>query len=142
MNKQGKNNCSITILRVRYSETDQMQIAHHSSYVSWLELARVEWLRERSLQYTTLEASGVALGVTGLNIRYLRPAHFDELISVDSSLIKVKSRLLVFEYALKNESGLQIATASTNHVPINRNGKITSLPTTWQNLLVEYLENR
>ena len=139
MNKQGKNNCSITILRVRYSETDQMQIAHHSSYVAWLELARVEWFRERSLQYTSLEESGIALGVVELKICYLRSAHFDDLISVYSSLAKAKSRLLAFEYVLKTENGLKIATASTNHVPIDDNGKATSLPKTWQDALIKHL---
>ena len=131
---------SKTLLRVRYGETDQMRIAHHSSYVAWLELARIEWLRERSFRYAELEASGIALGVAGMHIRYLHPAHFDDLISVWSSLVDLKSRYLAFRYVIRGEDGCEIATASTDHVPIDRSGKVARLATSWQELLADYLE--
>ena len=73
-------------LRVRFAETDQMGIAHHGAYVIWMEAARVEWLRGIGMNYRDLEAGGVSLAVSELQISYRHSAAFDDLLSVKTSL--------------------------------------------------------
>jgi len=68
----------ITTFRVRYSETDKMGIVHHSSYVLWMEIGRVEWLRSKGLSYRELDDGGVSLPVSKLEVNYKTPADFDD----------------------------------------------------------------
>ena len=71
-----------TRLRVRFKETDQMGVVHHSEYPVWLEVARIEWLRERGLSYRELEDSGISLAVSELAVTYRAAARFDDLQAV------------------------------------------------------------
>lgn len=71
-----------TAIRVRYCECDPMRVAHHASYAPWLEIARTELLREAGASYAAMEASGVFLVVTKLEIRYRRAIRYDDLIGV------------------------------------------------------------
>ncbi|MEM7738678.1 MAG: thioesterase family protein, partial [Deinococcota bacterium] len=80
-------------LRVRFAETDQMGIAHHASYVIWLEAARIEWLRERDMSYREIEAAGISLAVTKIQDNYKRIALFYVVLEVTPSLTLAKSRL-------------------------------------------------
>ena len=73
-------------LRVRFAETDQMGVAHHATYAVWLEAARVEWLRDLGLSYRDLDAQGVSLAVTGLDVRYRRAVRFDDRLRIDVAL--------------------------------------------------------
>lgn len=72
---------SIT-LRVRYVECDPMNVAHHSSYVAWLEMGRTELLREGGVSYADLERAGVFLVVTKLELKYRRPIFYDDLVEI------------------------------------------------------------
>jgi acyl-CoA thioester hydrolase len=72
-------------LRVRYAETDQMRIAHHSAYLIWFEAARVEWLRARGLDYRTLEAAGISLAVSAIEVLYHRSSRFDDELETPRS---------------------------------------------------------
>lgn len=69
-------------VRVRYCECDAMGVAHHASYAPWFEAARTEMLREGGVTYRQMEASGVFLVVTGLEIRYRRPGRYDDVLEV------------------------------------------------------------
>ncbi len=69
-------------LRVRYTECDPMNVAHHSRYVAWLEVARTELMRESGVAYADLEAAGVFLVVTKVEIQYKAPARYDDLVAV------------------------------------------------------------
>ena len=74
---------AITIpVRVRYVECDPMRVAHHSSYVAWLEMSRTELLRARGFAYKDLEASGVLMVVARLSLKYRRPARYDDVLDV------------------------------------------------------------
>ena len=57
-------------IRVRYSETDQMGVVYHGSYVPYFEIGRVEWLRNQGISYKALEESGVALPIVSMHINY------------------------------------------------------------------------
>jgi len=127
-------------LRVRFAETDQMGIAHHSSYVIWLEAARVEWLRERGISYRDIEQSGISLAVTNVTVDYLRSALFDDELTVQVQLVTAKSRLFAFHYeVIRASDGVTLATAGTTHVSVNTQGKPIRLPQQWLEPLNKYL---
>jgi len=69
-------------VRVRYVECDPMGVAHHSSYIAWLEMARTEMLRTDDGSYADMEKTGVYFVVARLNIRYRRPARYDDELVV------------------------------------------------------------
>lgn len=119
-------------LRVRFAETDQMGVAHHSAYVVWLEAGRVEWLRRRGLSYRAIEDRGVSLAVSGLQIDYRSAARFDDEIEVDTRLVEARSRRFRFRYRLCSvPGGTLLARATTLHTPTDRSGRAIRLPGEW-----------
>ncbi len=74
-------------IRVRYAESDQMGLAHHGAYVTWLEAARIEWLRANGHSYRDLEAQGVLMPVVDLAIDYRRPLRFDDQVDLVTTAI-------------------------------------------------------
>lgn len=129
---------SYTDLRVRFAETDQMGVVHHSVYPVWFEAGRVEWMRQRSLSYRELEESGISLAVARLEVAYRTPARFDDLIRVESTLVSARSRQIIFAYRLTTvPEGVLVATGRTEHVPTDRSGKAVRLQPAWLAPLVE-----
>ena len=122
---------SQTIIRVRFQETDQMGVVHHSNYAVWLEAARVEWMRGRGLSYRELEDSGVSLAVSRLSVTYRRPARFDDLLSIETRLDELRSRRCIFSYRVLIRDGPLLADATTVHVPTDRSGRAVRLPQVW-----------
>lgn len=120
------------VIRVRFAETDQMGVAHHSVYPVWCEASRVEWMRVRGLSYREMEASGLSLAVSRLELVYRAAAYFDDEIEVASRLVMSRSRRLLFDYRLvrRADDGL-IATGSSEHVPTDRSGRAVRLPERW-----------
>lgn len=124
-------------LRVRFAETDQMGVAHHSAYVLWCEAARVEWLRERGLSYREMEDSGLSLAVASVSIAYRAAAYFDDELVVRARVTEVRSRRVAFEYDIgRKADGAILATATTTHVPTGRDGRATRIPERWLTPLV------
>ncbi|HST06422.1 MAG TPA: thioesterase family protein, partial [Chloroflexia bacterium] len=68
--------------RARYSETDAMGIVHHSSYVLWMEVGRTEFMRAHGFTYRQLEEMGVQMPVLELNVRFRRPAYYDDELRI------------------------------------------------------------
>ena len=102
-------------VEVRYAETDQMGVVHHSVYVIWFEVARTALCRETGHPYVDIEKMGYSLVVTGTSGRYLQPALYGDTVLVDCHLSKITSRTLHFEYqVLRGETVL--ATGATDHV--------------------------
>ncbi len=119
---------TVSEVRVRYAETDQMGVAHHSSYVAWLELARVDWLRAAGLDYAEIERGGVFFPVVELQIRYRAPARFDEVLQVTTWLQELGSRRFAMAYEIQKAGGV-VASARTVHVPQDAAGRARRLPT-------------
>lgn len=71
-----------SLVRVRYAECDPMGVAHHASYVPWLEVARTDLLRATGVSYADLERAGVYLVVVRLECSFRRPAFYDDLLEV------------------------------------------------------------
>ena len=126
-------------LHVRYAETDAMGVAHHSAYVVWLEAARVDWFKERGLNYRDLEAGGINLAVSGINLDYRTSAKFDDEVVIDTRLTEAKSRRLRFDYVLTRPDGTLLAKGFTLHTPMSRAGKVTRVPPEWLDALQKYI---
>ena len=108
--------------RVRYGETDQMGVVYHGNYAQFLEMGRVEWLRSLGVSYRDMEENGIMLPVILLSVKYIKPALYDDLLTVKTILKKKPSVRIEFEYAISNEAGEIIAEANTTlaFMDINR----------------------
>ncbi len=104
---------SVVRVRVRFGETDLMGIVHHANYVSYMEVARIEWLRRRGVTYADWAAHGMHLPVVELSVKYRSPARFDEEIDVHVSLAEVGAASVRFDYRLRAPDGRLYAEGST-----------------------------
>jgi len=122
-------------VRVRYQETDRMGIVYHANYLSYFELGRVEWLRNKGLDYARLEDSGVLLPVVNVSISYKAPARYDQLLSVETELVKIGGASLVFQNKIYDENKrllvegnvTLVATDSSSFKPIKIPASLLSL---------------
>ncbi len=120
---------SVTTVRVNYSETDQMGVVYHARYVVWLDIARTEHLRQSGFSYRELEAEGIRLVVTELNVRYRQGARFDDLVRIRARVAEVASRRVTFEYTLEQaDTGQRLAEAVTTLICLDQNHRPTRLP--------------
>lgn len=125
-------------LRVRYGETDQMGVVYHGNYAQYFEVGRVEWLRKFGMTYKELEAGGIMLPIISLNIKYKKPARYDDLIKVRTQLVKTPSATIEFNYEIVNEENEILSTGNTSlvFIDINRNR-----PTRCPQYLLDKLQN-
>lgn len=105
-------------IRVRYAETDMMGIAYHANYLPWLEIGRTDLLREHGFPYADLERAGFRLPVLEVNVRYLRPALYDDVITVETTLAEKPSVRVRLEYRILRDDTL-LATGRTAHAFLN-----------------------
>ena len=125
-----------TELRVRYAETDQMGVVYYANYLVWCEIGRTEFLRTLGRSYSDLERQGVFLAVSDASLRYHASATYDDLVRVDTRLVRVRSRALEFEYHITNaDTGARLVTARTSLVSLDRNGRPSPLPPEFRELL-------
>ncbi len=96
---------SVVRMRVRFAETDLMGIAHHTSYVVYMEAARIEWLRRRGVTYAAWAGRGVHLPVIELRVTYRSPARFDDELDVEASLAEVRTASVRFDYRIVRVDG-------------------------------------
>ncbi len=108
-------------LRVRYSETDQMGFVYYGNYAQYFEVARVEALRSLKLSYKELEENGIMLPVRSFHIDYFKPAHYDDLLTIETLITEMPSAKLSFEYRTLNEQGEVLNTAKVLLVFMNSN---------------------
>src|SRR5690606_13426687 len=92
-------NC-FTHIRVRYGETDQMGVVHHGKYAQYLEMGRIDWLDQFAISYAKMEKEGIIMPVREMNIKYLQPARFDDLIKVETSLREIPEVRIKFDYKI------------------------------------------
>jgi acyl-CoA thioester hydrolase len=120
---------SETLVRVNYSETDQMGVAYHGRYLVWLDIARTEHLRDCGASYRELEAAGLRLVVSEASIRYRQPARFDDLVRIRCWVREVGSRRVAFGYAVERaEDGRLLATATVSLLALDASLNLTTLP--------------
>ncbi len=89
--------------RVRYGETDQMGYVYYGNYAQYFEMGRVEWLRNLGVSYKRMEEAGIMLPVLNLTINYLKPAKYDDLLTLKTTIVKKPLVRIEFEFELFNE---------------------------------------
>lgn len=119
-----------TQVRVRYAETDQMGIAHHSNYLVWFELGRSEFCRAKGFSYRDMEEQDDALLVVAeTHCRYKSPAFYDDLITIRTRVGELRSRGLRMIYEVVRESdSTVIAEGETVHIVTDSKKKVRTLP--------------
>jgi len=118
---------SLSTVRVRYAETDQMGVAYYANYLVWFEVARTDWLREAGLSYRDLEADGVLLPVIEARAEYKAPARYDDTLTVAAVARMVSPARLAFDYEITGPNGL-VALGSTVHATMDRTGRPIRIP--------------
>jgi acyl-CoA thioester hydrolase len=117
------------LVRVNYSETDQMGVVYHARYLVWLDIARTEHLRLSGISYRDLEASGLRLAVGEVAVRYRRPARYDDPVRVRCWVRELASRRIDFGYAVEHaDDRLLLATAFTSLMVLDRTMSPTRFP--------------
>ncbi|MFK5972751.1 MAG: thioesterase family protein [Flavobacteriaceae bacterium] len=99
--------------RVRYAETDQMGVVYHGNYPQYLEMGRVEWLRSLGISYSNMEKNGIMLPVVSLRMNFIKPAIYDDLITVRTILLKKPLVKIEFDYIIFNEANDVLVEANT-----------------------------
>ena len=98
---------------VRYAETDQMQFVHHSNYLKYFEMARLEWLSSLGISYAAMEKNGILMPVVSAELNFKKPLFFGDELSVRVSLKKTPMATLEFNYQIVNQSDEEICTGGT-----------------------------
>ncbi len=105
-----------TNIRVRYGETDQMGYVYYGNYAQFFEVGRVEWLRALGVSYKSLEESGIMLPVIQLNINYMKPAKYDDLLTITTIMTKKPLVKIEFDFEVRNENNDLLTTGYTSLV--------------------------
>lgn len=108
-------------VRVRYKETDQMGIAHHSNYIVWFEIGRTDLCRATGFPYAEIEKRGFILVVTEVSCRYRTPFRYDDEVLIRTSVASAASRAIGFAYELYDGSGIDLrASGHSSHMWLDR----------------------
>jgi len=124
-----------TDIRIRFAETDAQGIAHHASFVVWLEVARVAFLERFAGGYQAIRDRGIEALTTEVDVRYHRAAYFDETLTVWTRCVDVRGARFTYEYRIERDSEL-VADGFTKHAAVDRE---TYRPTRIPDWLVEAL---
>src|SRR5699024_10301875 len=90
-------------VRIRYSETDQMGYVYYGNYARFYEIGRTEMMRELGIHYKVMEAEGIMMPVISMEAKYIRPARYDDLITIRTSVSRLTLKEIVFTSMIYNE---------------------------------------
>lgn len=128
-----------TKLRVRYSETDQMGYMYYGNYAQYYEVGRVEMLRSLGMSYSAMEESGVMMPVIDMYAKYIKPALYDQEITIKTIVEKLPSARIHFRYELFNEAEELIHIGETTLVFINiEKNRPTAPPANFMDRIKQY----
>lgn len=121
---------TVSDIRVRYAETDQMGVVYHANYLIWCEIGRTDFIRSRGMSYADMERQGFLLAVTEVTMRLHASARYDDLVRVTTRLVSVRSRAVEFAYEItRPDTGASIASVGTTLVSVSPEGRPVTLPT-------------
>ena len=128
-------------LRVRYAETDQMGYVYYGNYATYFEVARVETFRHIGFSYKEMEDEGIMMPVLEYKTKYIKPARYDDLLTI-KILIKEKPGIRIrFEYEVYNEAFVLLNVSETTLVFVNKETAKPSVPTGhFQQLMHQFFE--
>lgn len=132
-------NFNISELRVRYADTDQMGIVYYGKYAEYLEVGRVEWLRNMGMTYKKMELDGIILPVISLSINYKLPAKYDDVLRIKTWVTQLPSVKIHFDFEIYNQNDEFLVNATTVLAFINKaNGKPMRCPTQLHETIKKY----
>ena len=115
--------------RVLYGDTDAGGVVYYANYLRFFEFGRTEFMRDLVVPYAALQEQGMILPVVECHCRYKAPARYDDLLTVETSLTKVKSVSCRFDYRLiLEEQAKLLAVGFTVHAMVDREGKLMCMP--------------
>lgn len=115
-------------VRVRYAETDRMGLLHHANYLVYFEQARTELLRAHGGNYKELEDRGYYLVISKAEVRYKYPAHYDDVLTVRTTVTRATPVRLEHKYEVFNQDGKLCAEGSTTLACVDESGKLQAMP--------------
>ncbi len=119
-----------TDVLVRFAETDAQGIAHHASFVVWLEVARVAYLTEHAGGYQGIRAQGFEALTTEVHVRYHRAAYFDERLTIWTRCVDLRGARFSYEYAIEREHEL-VADGHTLHAIVDASTRLPTRVPAW-----------
>jgi acyl-CoA thioester hydrolase len=122
---------STTKIRVRYAETDQMGYVYYGNYAQYYEVGRVEGLRDMGMSYKIMEQEGIMLPVLEYQIKYFKPAFYDDLLTLKTSIVDVKGARIYFEYETLNEQNEILNKGATTLVFVKKETNKPCSPPDW-----------
>lgn len=135
------DDCVELDLRVRYAETDRMGVVYHANYLVWFEMGRSEYCRQRGFNYLEMEELGYRIVVAEATCRYRKPAHYDEVITVRTSLDTLRRRSLCFTYqVVRKGSSETLVEGVTKHLCLDAAGRIKIIPEPYFTFLARGLQ--
>jgi acyl-CoA thioester hydrolase len=128
-------------IRVRYAETDQMGYVYYGNYATYYEVARVECLRSLGFSYKLLEEQGVIMPVVENSSKYIRPAKYDDLLTIKVFVKEMPAKRIIFEYEIYNERKKLINLGKTTLAFVEmKSGKACEAPETIVTLLNPFFD--
>ncbi|WP_018922415.1 acyl-CoA thioesterase [Salsuginibacillus kocurii] len=109
-----------TKIEVRYAETDQMGVVHHSNYVVWCELGRTHFIEQLGFKYHQLEKEGVLSPVTNIDLTYKVPAVYGETVQIATWVESYDGVRVIYGYEIKNAKDEICVTGNSTHVCVNK----------------------
>ena len=117
-----------TQIRVRYAETDRMGLLHHANYLVYFEQARTDLLRGIGVTYKEMEDQGFFLVVAKAEIKFKSPAHYDDVLTIRTTLVKSSPVRLEHRYEVFDPAGKLITEGQTTLACVDRDGKLQAMP--------------
>ena len=128
-----------TKIRVRYGETDKMGYVYYGNYPLYYEVGRSDMIRKLGWSYSKMEEEGIIMPVLELNVKYIRPAFYDNELTVKTIITELPSTRIKFDYELYNEDKKLINKGNTTLVFVNEETKKPiSVPETLINSLKDF----
>jgi len=119
----------ISQIRVRYADTDKMQFVYNGKYLEYFEVGRTELLRNIGLPYLEIENAGFQLPLIEANLKYKKPAVYDDLLDIEATVNSPNSAKVHIEYKITNhETGDIICEGFTSHMFIHSKSKKPTRP--------------
>ncbi len=116
---------SETKIVVRYAETDQMGIVHHSNYLIWFEAGRTDFVKESKISYSEMEKEGILIPLAESNCKYIIGAKYEDELIIKTWIKELTPVKVEFNYSvIREKDKKEIAKGSTIHVFVNKDFKI------------------
>ncbi len=114
-------------IRVRYAETDRMGLLHHANYLVYFEQARTELLRDVGMTYREMEDQGFLLVLTKIEVKYKRPARYDDVLTIRTTVARTTPVRIEHAYQVLRGEEL-LAEGTSTLACVDRDGKLQALP--------------